>query len=542
MSRILVLGGYGGFGSTITDQLRRQGHDVLVAGRSLERAKRFCQGRTALVPIRLDRRDIVDALAEHRPDAVVDASGPFQSMDLALPRACIAAGIPYCDIADSTDFVCAIALLDAEAKAAGVPIIAGASSVPALSGAAIRELAAEMSKVTAVEIAISASNQASAGPAVTAAILSQVGQPFAQGYGIGENTVFGWQDRQRAAFTVTGSAALTGRSVYLVDVPDVRLVPGRLPGMPLVSFRAGTEFALHNWTLWLLSWPVRWGWLASLLPLNRWITPLQRLTAWFGGDRSAMIVRLFGVADHQRIERRWTLLAEKGDGPKIPALSAPLIVDRMLAGQIRPGARDAGNELSLTDFEPSLTELSVRHERTEIAQSQPLYQRIMGADFLALPKAVRQMHSVLREASAEGEAEVTGATNPIGRLIARMMGFPPAGRCPLRVLFAERDGAERWQRQFGQSSFASNLSQSGEWLTERFGLIAFDFALHRTSNGLAMQMRRWSVCYIPLPLAWAPQTEASEWAQDGWFHFDVLITLPMIGRLVHYRGRLQQRQ
>lgn len=32
---------------------------------------------------------------------------------------------------------------------------------------------------------------------------------------------------------------------------------------------------------------------------------LQRLTARLGGDRSAMMVRVFGMAEGKRVERRW---------------------------------------------------------------------------------------------------------------------------------------------------------------------------------------------------------------------------------------------
>lgn len=178
MSRILVLGGYGGFGGRISRRLAEAGHRVLVAGRSAYRAEAFCRTGSRLVPVELDRKDIAEALHHHRPDLVVDASGPFQEMDLAIPRGCIAARVHYCDISDSRAFIKAIATLDKSAGEAGVVVIAGASSVPALSGAAIASLASGMEIVTAVEMAISASNQAAAGPAVAAAILGQVGQPF----------------------------------------------------------------------------------------------------------------------------------------------------------------------------------------------------------------------------------------------------------------------------------------------------------------------------------------------------------------------------
>lgn len=357
VSRILVIGGYGGFGAAISEALATEGHEVLVAGRSLIRAEAFCAGRAGLIPFQLDRAAIFNALVEQRPCIVVDASGPFQAMDYTVPRACIAAKVAYSDIADSSDFVCGIAALDAEARAAGVPVISGASSVPALSGAVIRMLAAGMSEVSAVELAISASNRASAGPAVAAAILGQVGQPMALGCNDGTRVAYGWQEPQRLSFAVPEAAPLAGRKVYLVNVPDICLVPARLPGKPMVTFRAGTELGFQNWMLWLLSWPVRWRWTASLAPLARWLAPLQRLTARLGSERSAMMVRIFGLTGDQRIERRWALIAESGDGLRIPALTVPPLIDRILAGEIAPGARDAGEVLDLAAYQPGFSRL-----------------------------------------------------------------------------------------------------------------------------------------------------------------------------------------
>jgi saccharopine dehydrogenase-like NADP-dependent oxidoreductase len=246
VSRILVLGGYGGFGARIAKRLAAAGHVVLVAGRVPGKARAFCAGNPALVPLALDRKDIAAALAAERPDLVVDASGPFQAMDHAVPRACIAARTPYCDIADGRGFVCGMAALDDEAKAAGVAMIAGCSSVPALSGAVVRELARGMTRLRAVEIAISASNRATAGPAVAAAILGQVGQSFLLYRGGQWISATGWQDVERLDFRVPGLAPVSRRLVAMVDVPDLQLLPARLPDAPAVAFRAGTELAVQN--------------------------------------------------------------------------------------------------------------------------------------------------------------------------------------------------------------------------------------------------------------------------------------------------------
>ena len=539
MSRILLLGGYGGFGGHIARRLASAGHEVLVAGRSIDKASSFCGDAPGLIPLALDRAEIAAALEAHEPDMVVDASGPFQAMDHSIPKACIAAGVHYADIADSRDFVCGIRTLNDDARAAGVTLLSGASSVPALSGAAVRHLARGMDRVRAVEMAISASNRATAGPAVSAAIVGQVGQPMHIWRGQRWAKAFGWQEMRSAMFQCAGTEAITGREVALVDVPDLALLPERLAGRPAVSFRAGTELRFQNWALWLASWLVRWRLVLTLAPLARFLHPLQFLTRSLGSDRSAMIVRLFGDVDGQKVERRWTLIADRGDGPEIPTLSVVPIVARILSGQEAPGARDAGEALTLIDYADAFGQLAIHHDTTELSAPPTLYERIMGDRFGQLPPEVRAIHDVFRDGGAAGEAMVTGAANPVAALIARIVGFPKPGTHCLHVHFREVDGRESWMRDFGGRRFQSHLSQRGRWLVERFGPFRFAFDLPSDTQGLSMVMQRWWIGPMPLPEWLAPRSTAREWAEDGRFHFDVPIALPLIGRLVHYRGWLE---
>lgn len=539
MSRILVLGGYGGFGARISRRLAASGHQVVVAGRSTAKAIHFCREVGGTVPLQLDRRDIGSALRQHRPGIVVDASGPFQSMDYSVPQACIAAGVHYCDIADGREFVCGMGHLDEAAQEAGVTVISGASSVPALSGAVVRELAQGLDRVTAVETAISASNRATAGPAVARAILGQVGRSlrvFRAGRWVNE---FGWQEQIRQDFVISGLPPLRRRLVALADVPDLGLLPDRLPGRPACTFKAGTELSLHNRALWLGSWLVRHGLVKDLSSLAPLAERLQRMTASWGSDRSAMIVRLFGHAGTRRLERRWTLIADSGDGPEIPALSVPLVVEHILSGAEGPGARDAGTVLRLQEYSPAFEDLAIKTEMIKLELPDPPYQRVMGENFDHLPPTLRRLHSLIRDAGAPGEAIVTGAPTRVGRLVARLMRFPPPGRHPLHVEFHERDGVERWTRDFGGHRFSSELQADRGLLEERFGPLRFRFELPLTKNGLQMVMRRWSAFGIRLPLCLAPRSVASEWQENGSFHFDVPIALPLIGNIVHYRGWLQ---
>ncbi len=49
----------------------------------------------------------------------------------------------------------------------------------------------------------------------------------------------------------------------------------------------------------------------------------------------------------------------------------------------------------------------------------------------------------------------------------------------------------------------------------------------------------WQVGRIKLPLFLAPKSETREFVgDDGRFHFDVAIRVPLVGLLAHYRGWL----
>src|ERR1044072_593859 len=155
------------------------GHEVLVAGRSAAKAAAFCAELERAERVVADRaQGIGMVLARHRPDLVIDAAGPFQASGYTVPEACNAMRTPYLDLADGRDFVCGIGALDRAAKDAGVAIVSGASSVPALSGAVARQLAAGLERVDQVEIAITASSRATAGGSGSGGVPSFAGKPI----------------------------------------------------------------------------------------------------------------------------------------------------------------------------------------------------------------------------------------------------------------------------------------------------------------------------------------------------------------------------
>lgn len=539
MKKVLVLGGYGGFGARLSRRLAGDGFQILVTGRNLEAADALARQLPNATAIRADRNgDMAAILDEHRPFLLIDAAGPFQGGNHRVAQACIAAGVHYIDLADARDFVGAIGLLDEQARAAGVCVISGASSVPSLSRAVVDDLTRDMDEIRSIEMSISASNRATVGASVASAILSYVGKPVHVWRGRRWQEKIGWHMLKRESFTIAGKPGLR-RLVALADVPDHDLLVNDVKGRPSVIFRAGPEFAFQTLVLWLLSWPVAWGWLASLRKISRFLLPLQGFTARLGTARSAMTIEVKGISQDTMTIRRWTLIAENGDGVEIPTLPAQLLTRALRDGRLSPGARHAGGLLLLVEFRDLFQALAITDETSE-APYVPLYRRAMGQAFPLLSQPVRDLHEVFGDGGAEGEAVVSRGGSLAARLIAKLFGFPPAGHHPLHVSFEEECGTERWTRDFSGRCFSSRLSEEKGHLVERFGAFRFSFDLVPRGNGLSMEIRGWSFFGLPLPLLLAPRSTAYEWSEGDRFYFDVSIALPLIGLIVHYRGWLKQ--
>ncbi|WP_422037712.1 DUF4166 domain-containing protein [Roseibium sp.] len=174
-----------------------------------------------------------------------------------------------------------------------------------------------------------------------------------------------------------------------------------------------------------------------------------------------------------------------------------------------------------------------------------LFQRALGAHFGDLPRAVRDLHTVTDRSTWQGRARVTRGRSAIGNLICRLVGFPPeADDIPVSVTIERRGDTEFWCRDFGGKSFTSVLylrdnTERGH-ITERFGVMAFDIDLHLVDDRLEFPVTHGRILGVPLPKAVLPVSEAGEFETDDRFHFDVRVSLPGIGDLVRYQGRLSQ--
>ena len=552
MKTILIIGGSGTFGSRVLRLLAKTGRfQLIIGGRNAAKAQMVIKSLpdSDVHFARFDRKgDVAGQLQHLAPWAVIDAAGPFQDESptrYAVPQACIQHRIHYVDLADSRTFVLGIDGLDPAAQAAGVAVLSGASSVPALSMAMVDLLAADLTRVAAIDIALSASNRATAGPSVNEAILSYIGQPirlprlgaWIQGHG--------WQYLARKSFAVRGRRPINRRLVGLCDVPDLDLLPRRYPEAGRIIFRAGAELFAQNVTLWLLSFAVRWRLLKSLSPFAPLINQLQALTSFLGSDRSAMSVSLIGLDRMDAaVEHVWTLIAEDGDGPWVPSFAAALMVQKLAEGRIPAGAGPATGLLTLSDFEPLFAQFHLCSEIRRTDLPPPLYARVLGPAFPNMPKPVQGMHSFVADAHVTGRGRVRRGGDPLARLLGWLFRFPPAqDDVPIAVTFTIDPTGETWQRDFAGHRFSSRLSsrvKDGQTiLTETFWPLTFDFYLSGNADGLSMEIRSWRLLGLLLPKFFAPRIAATERVGDGHFTFDVRIALPWGPLIVHYQGHLK---
>jgi hypothetical protein len=357
VTRILIIGGYGNFGGYIARGLAGEVNiRLLIGGRSADKARQFVASLGAANPAEdhvLDiDGDLAAALARIAPDIVIHTTGPFQTQDHRVARACIALGCHYLDLADAREFVATIEQLDAEAKAKGVLVVSGASSVPCLTAAVIDAYLPDFARLDAVDYGISAAQHTNRGLATTSAVLSYVGKPFMMLRDGAMKTVYGWEDTHAERYPVLG-----WRLFGNCDIPDLSLFPLRYPTLRSMRFGAGHELKLLHIGTRVLGALVRLGVVGSLSDHAEALLRLAFLFDRFGSGQSGFHMILTGVGpDDKPKRRRFMLIARSGHGPYIPCMPAILLARRLANGEIP--RRGASACLDLIDLDLYLDALS----------------------------------------------------------------------------------------------------------------------------------------------------------------------------------------
>jgi saccharopine dehydrogenase-like NADP-dependent oxidoreductase len=540
---IIIVGATGVFGQRLVQQLVACGKQPLVlAGRNLKTLNALrVEAAPYAICLVLDRlKPDAAVLATYKGGVLVDAAGPFQNSGLQLIDACIAAGVNYIDLADARDFVARVPALDAAAKTAGVFVICGASSTPALSHAVLDHLTKGWKSIHAIFVGITPGNRAPRGESVVRAILSFAGAPMRVFQHGDWQNVAGWGEQE------SRSLPGIGRRVFVhCETPDQDLLVARYQPKESAQFKAGLELGLMHHSLRLLSWLRRFGVVKNLTGLTAPLLFAANLLKPFGTDKGGMIVEVKGLdAKGSPVLARWVLQAGQGLGPNVPGL--PALVLALRRQSLPSGAQSAAGLVKLAEIETHLQRIGIT-TISEITNypGPDVFEQALGPEvWKKLPQTTRSIHQTRPGIVLKGEATVTGAATGLGRFVARLFGFPPAGEnVPVSVVIESDGASESWRRQFGDKIMASTMTVAKDHpqsVEEHFGPFSFRLKLEAGAHGLTMKMDGIRIGPVTLPNVLKPEISAEERVDDLGRHcFNVRIAKSPFGLLVHYRGWLQ---
>jgi hypothetical protein len=266
--------------------------------------------------------------------------------------------VHYVDLADARGFATGIGALDAEAREAGVLVVSGASTVPAVSAAAIDEHAPQFAALEAATIVIAPGNSFDPGLATTQSILSMLGRPIAAPRDVSGEAprAHGWQHLQRRIIPGLGA-----RWLGACDTPDLDLLPRRYPGLRRVGVFASLEVGAFHLGLWGLSWLVRGGLVRRPERLAVPMLGIKRALRFLGSDVGGMLVTLEGKGRDGASRRiDWHLIARRGHGPYVPAMASVILAKRLLAGTLaQRGAMPCIGLFTLVEFLCEVADLDI---------------------------------------------------------------------------------------------------------------------------------------------------------------------------------------
>lgn len=159
---------------------------------------------------------------------------------------------------------------------------------------------------------------------------------------------------------------------------------------------------------------------------------------------------------------------------------------------------------------------------------------------------MQRIHKLSQHLATGGRADIAVARNPLARLLCLLAGLPRSGTgVPVTVHFhPDGSGGECWRRNFAGRRYTSTMS-AGQGadrglLIERFWPFAYCHRLTARPDGIAWQVVAWRLLGIPLPGWTVPTINCFESADGERYCFDIDVAFPLIGRVIHYRGWLEE--
>jgi hypothetical protein len=247
----------------------------------------------------------------------VSCAGPFSKLGLALPKACLAAGIHYVDIADDRDWHIQLRALDDRFRDRGLTAAVGCSSLPGISGALAVLAAESLPAVERARITLFIGNRNPKGEAAVRSAAAQLGKIFPAPQGF----LRGLTGREIVDLPLPFGA----RAVHDLESPELDLFPILL-GAREVRVKVGFESRLANGAATALA---RLGPRIGGALLGAF-TPFARVLSHFGHSGGFVKVELWapdGTAAS-------AALGAAQDGQRMAALPAAFVAQGLVDGTV----------------------------------------------------------------------------------------------------------------------------------------------------------------------------------------------------------------
>lgn len=362
MNQVLILGGYGNFGSRIATALVKDNISIIIAGRERQKAealrnklKNNAAENTITIATFDANQELDKQLSLLKPTVVINTIGPFQTTDYSIAKTCIQHNVHYIDLADARDFVTGITCLDSLARKINVLVVSGASTVPGLSSAVLEHYKNDFATIDSLIYGISPGQKAPRGLATTESILTYLGKPL-KPWDNHNQTYFGWQNIYRQEYPELGK-----RWMANCDIPDLDLFSSAY-GLKNIRFSAGMENSVLHLGMWMMSYLVRIG-----LPLNlpkhaKFLLSLSHIFDSFGTTSGGMHMLMKGKnKEGQLLEIKWFIIAKDNDGPQIPCVPAIILSKKIIQDKLHTsGAMPCVGMITLDEYMKELEGFSIK--------------------------------------------------------------------------------------------------------------------------------------------------------------------------------------
>ena len=173
-----------------------------------------------------------------------------------------------------------------------------------------------------------------------------------------------------------------------------------------------------------------------------------------------------------------------------------------------------------------------------------LYERLTGAAWRRVAAPIQSVHAA-RPTDAHGRFRIDHGRHMLARLLVRILQLPAQGvDVDTRLRITACGNGEHWLRTFnGHRLETRQFATDDSALAEQFGILELRFRLETSGDSLVYVQHQAALVFGPvrltLPAVCAPRVDAREDpAGADAVDVDVHVTLPAIGTLITYQGRI----